>query len=731
MPYSAPGQGQVPDRSPRRAPYPGQREAPHHGELTAVIALLVLLVHLLLAQLTLVLTVVMYATGRISRWRPEWLAAPAGAGVLWALAIGPSRAVDGLTAGPRQVLGYLGGIGRHPGHLVHLTTAYAGSAHWLPEQLPLALILASAETLGLGWLLRRLGRGYAWRSGLIVAARRWATAASLASGGGVVTRNGCCLGLDVATGRPAAITWREAEGGVLCAGTAPTESGFGMAHAAIRRRKPVIVIDLTGSPWLAESLAAACVEPGAPFSCFGPAGPGYYEPLRGRDPARAAALVMGMIDWTDVGDQQRRSCAAYLTDALAVQAAAPGDRQVPLLDDLVRLLTPNGLRERAALIPGYHPRREVLADRASVSAGLLQADPAITAAPSAQFPRLRASALGRWLQPAPPGAPRVSLGQTIRERGVTLFSMDRGVHGDSAGMIAGLVAADLTAVCSELLEMSVSGDGLGWFNGCEVLGQRVLADLVALGQGTGTAVVLGTASAEAADRLATEVNVLVARGPVGPALAGTFVGANRSVDGSSIAGVSGSIAGAGGNRVAGATGSRFAGASGNGPVGPGANGLVGPGGNFLVGPDGNGLVGPGMNGLVGPGANGPVGTAEATGAGGLAGAGGLGGASGLAGAGGVSENGPDSALAAITAGWTGANPADSDTFALLAKHPRVRVLPRCRHVPGRVGGPPEARRRLGAGGRPGVGGRLGAAGWPGDGGPPGGGGRSGVGGRPG
>jgi len=635
MAYSVPGQA---DRTPRRPPYPAPGDAQHHGELTAVIALLVLLAHLLLAQLTLVLTAALYATGRLGRWRPEWLAAPAGAGVLWVLAIGPSRSARGLTAGPRQVLGYLGGIGRHPGHLLHLASAYAGAGHWLPEQLPLALILASAETVGLGWLLRRLGRGYAWRAGLIVAARRRVTAASLMSGG-VVTRDGCCLGLDVATGRPAAITWREAESGVLCAGTATTESGFGMAHAAIRRRKPVIVVDLTGSPWLAESLAAACVEPGAPFSCFGPAGSGCYEPLRGRDPAQAAALVMAMIDWTDVGDPQRRSCAAYLTDALAVQAAAPGDRQVPLLDDLIRLLTPDGLRERAALIPDYHPRRDVLTDRASVSASLLQADPAITAAPAVQFPRLRASALGRWLQPAAPGAPRVSLGQTIRERGVTLFSMDRAAHGDSAGMIAGLVAADLTAVCAELLEMSVPGDGLAWFNGCEVLAWRVLADLVGLGPGTGMAVVLGTASAEAADRLATEVNVLVARGPVSPALVGTFAGANGTVDGSSIAGVSAS----------GVTGSSVTSVSGDGPVGSAMNGLVGP--------------------------------------------------DGVAGAGGVSGNGPDSALAAITDGWAGAAPAGPDTFALLARHPRPRVLARCRHVPARAGGRPEARGRLGAGGR--------------------------------
>ena len=593
MPYFA-GQD---DRTSRRPPYPAPRDASRHRELTAVLAVAVVLAHLLLAQLTLVLAAVMYVVDRVSRWRPQWLAVPAGFGLLWTLAIGPSRAGSGLTAGPRQVLAYLGAIGRYPGHVLRPFGAYAGLGHWLPEQFPLALILAAAEVLLLSYLRRRQAGRDAWRTGLVVAARRLLTTLALRSGG-VVTRNGCCVGVDVATGRRAEISWPEAEGGVLCAGTALTaetaltagsglapgaglaaegglmagtgftasdglttqagpgtgtgagpaagpmpartvtggdglaDSSFMLAHAAIRRRKPVIVIDLTGSRWLAEALAAACVGPGAPFALFSRAGPGYYEPLRGGDPARAAGLVMGMLDWADVGDQQRRSCAAYLTDALAVQAAAPGDRRTPVLDDLVRLMTPDGLRDRAALIPRYHPRREVLTDRAGVSASLLQADPATVTAPATQLSRLRASELGRWLRPGPPDAARISLGRTVRERGVTLLSLDRsghgshGGHGEYARMIAGLAVTDLLAVCGELQGMSVPGDSLVWINGCELLEQRVLAELIAQGQGAGMGVVLSTASAAAADRLVTEVNVLVARGPVDPVLVAKFMSRN-------------------------------------------------------------------------------------------------------------------------------------------------------------------------------------------------------------
>jgi hypothetical protein len=414
------------------------------------------------------------------------------------------------------------------------------------------------------------------------------------------------------------------------------QSGFALAHAAIRRRKPVIVIDLTGSPRLAESLAATCAEAGAPFSCFGPAGPCCYEPLRGGDPARAAALVMATIDWTDVGDQQRRSCAAYLTDALAVQAAAPGDRRLPGLDDLVGLLTPDGLRERAAQIRPYHPRRDVLADRVAVSAGLLQADPSMVAAPAAQLPRLRASALGRWLGPGleGTGTPRVSLGQTVRDRGVTLFSLDRGADDDAAAMIAGLVVADLTAVCGELAGMSVPGDSLAWINGCEVMAQRALADLVRIAHGAGMAVVLGTGPGDTADRLAAEVNVLVADGPVDRALIGAFTGGIGAGDGW-----------AGGN-YAGASG-----ASGNWA------GASGPAGNRA---DGNGVGGNGAGGrgVSRNGRNGAPAVAH-----------GIGG-------------GPDP----VADPWLGSAPVAVGGFALLAREPRPRMLPRCRHVPARGDG---------------------------------------------
>src|ERR1700722_18146040 len=227
------------EHDPRRARSLSPGDTPPRGELTAALAAAGLLAHLLLAQLTLLLTVALDLTGRVARWRPLWLAGPAAAGFLWVLAIGPGRAVAGFTAGPHQVLGYLAGAAGQPARVLHPARALAGIGRWLPRPAPGALRRGAAG-----------GRGFPPpRPGLIVAVRRLGTVAWVRSGG-VVTRAGACLGVDWRTGRPAGIRGRAAEGGVLVPGAGgggvPAAS-FQLVHAATRRRKPVLVVDL-GDP---------------------------------------------------------------------------------------------------------------------------------------------------------------------------------------------------------------------------------------------------------------------------------------------------------------------------------------------------------------------------------------------------------------------------------------------------------------------------------------------------
>ena len=639
------------ERAPRRARYLIPGDTPRRGEIAAAFGVAVLAVHAVFAQLTIVLAVALYTVGKVSRWRPLWLAVPGGIGLIWAMAIGPARAVAGLTAGPRQVAGYLGGVPGMPGRLLHLGTAFAGPGHWLPRQLPLALILAAAEVAVARLAARSHATGQSAapaRAGLIVAARRRYSAVTVRAGG-VVTRTGGCLGIDQATGGLAAVSWREAEGGVLLAGAAlpgPAETSFQLVHAAIRRRKPVIVVDLTGNRWLAGSLAAVCAAVDAPFYQFGEAGRRCYEPLRGGDPARAVSLVLGMIDWSVVTAQQRRTCAAYLGDVFAVLAAAPGDPRQPVLDDVLRLLSPAALRTRLGRLPGHHPQRGALADRVAASVRLIEADPAALPALAGQLTALRSSPAGRWLCP---GSRRISLGQVLRERAVCLFALDYGLHGPPASMIAGLVAFDAMALFAELTGIPVSGDGLTWLNGCESTGRPVLAELVARGRQAGMTVLLSTTSDQAAASLAADVNVVAIHQLADPAAA-CLLAAGASVGG---AGAPGGFAGQGG----------LSGQAGQAAV-PGAAGPP-PAANGRIGRDGRAVPAWAKRMPVPAPAGSPA-AAEAAAA-----------VQGPAGDHPFQRNGSP----AITAESLLRLPAGA--FALVVKGPAWRLLPRCQFVAAR------------------------------------------------
>ena len=286
MPSAAP---LAPQRTPRRARYLVPLGTPRRGEILAALAVAAVVAGVLSAPLTLLLAAAFDAVSRASRWRPLWLAVPAACGTIWALAIGPRAAVAGLRSGPAVTASALStgpaAVSRLPGL----------AARGLPSQFPLAVILAAGAAV-LAWWVRWLHTDE-WdvpeaRPGLLgIWHRNRATAALRA--GGVLTRDGARLGIDRPTGRAAVLRWHDAGGGVLvtgAAGPAVLASGLRLAHAAIRRRMPVIVVDLTGDRDLPATLAASCAAVRAPLHVFGAAGGPRYEPRVPPDAEQLAAL---------------------------------------------------------------------------------------------------------------------------------------------------------------------------------------------------------------------------------------------------------------------------------------------------------------------------------------------------------------------------------------------------------------------------------------------------------
>ncbi|HEY0717637.1 MAG TPA: hypothetical protein VGD68_08470, partial [Streptosporangiaceae bacterium] len=474
-----------------------------------------MLLHVIFAQLTLILALIFFGVTRVTRWRPSWLGVPAAAGFLWTLAIGPATALAGFTAGPSLVASYVGGIVGHSARLLHLGLAYSAMGHWLPRQLPVALMTGAAEAAlaaWLDWLHTDEWEVRPPRPGLLVAIRR-AVVVRAVRAGGVVARDGACLGVDENSGRPAVLSWAEAAGGVLVVGSArsgTTTSSFQLVHAAVRLRKPVIVVNLGGGTGLAASLAAVCSAVDAPFYEFSDAGPASYEPFRVGSPDRRATLVTAMINWSGTSGHYRRSFATYLTGVFELIEAAPADRRIPVLDDVAHLLDPLALEARLAQVPRYHPGHARLAGHVRTSAGLARAEPDLLTTAAGQLDQLRESPIGRWLRPAPAsGGGHIDLGRVIRERAVALFSLGSPGHAGAAARLAWLIGQDILATDGDLQEIGVDGDGLAWFDHCEGLPQPMLRDLISRGAGAGLPVVLTTTSARAGGGVADQVNALV------------------------------------------------------------------------------------------------------------------------------------------------------------------------------------------------------------------------------
>ena len=516
---------------PRRARYLVPRGFPRRDEILAVCVVLAIGVHLLFAQLTMVFAVLFYLVTKVTRWRLSWLAIPAAAGLAWAAA-GPRAAAAGYTAGGARVAGYLGDSGHQAEHLMHFTAAFAGLGTWLPRQLPLALLAGAAEAALAGWLSwlhtdeRELRPA---RPGLIVAARRAATARAIRAGG-VAAGDGGCLGVASGSGARITLSWAEAAGSVSVCGSAASDvltTGFQLVHAAIRRHKPVIAVDHTADPALAAELAAVCAAAGTPLLVFGP-GPeapaACYEPFRHGSPARRAALITAMLSWDGPGRQYRRSCLSYLDDVFELLDAAPGDPRVPVLDDVLHLLNPVALQARMEYVPAGHPRREVLAERIRVSAHLISAEPATIAGPARQLRELRESPFGRWLRPSfdgrrpegvSPGgqAADIDLGRALADRAVVLFRLGGPPATESSAMLDRLICQDLLragATRDGTPGGDADGAGLIWLAECAALPRQAVTSLIARGRPAGLPVLAATTSAPVAADLADLVNVVIA-----------------------------------------------------------------------------------------------------------------------------------------------------------------------------------------------------------------------------
>jgi hypothetical protein len=319
------------ERTPRRTGHVGPVSSSRRGELAAGLATGAVVVELLLAPISLALTATLVAIGRLTRWRPHWLAVVAAAGLAWTLAVGPARAAAGFAGWPSRLSGYLTAAAGRPaaagparrtsllGQAPHQASFLAYLGHWLPAQLPIAMLAASAQAavvLWLGWR-RRDAAAEGWRPGVIAAARLRRNAAALAAGH-TVTRDGWALGLAADSGRLAGLRWTDAAQGVLLTGQDAqelTRLGLAAAVAAMRLRKTVVVIDLAGTAGELTELASSLGVPASTCPMAEADGPAGQVGLAIR--GRSVLLVSGDSAVQSPGTPEGTGAVAGLLAVLA------------------------------------------------------------------------------------------------------------------------------------------------------------------------------------------------------------------------------------------------------------------------------------------------------------------------------------------------------------------------------------------------------------------------------
>jgi hypothetical protein len=335
-----------------------------------------------------------------------------------------------------------------------------------------------------------LARG-TWRAVQHVRARD-AEIAARAAVGPVIT-----IGHDT-DGRPVQIPERTlaAHGLILGAtGAGKSTTLLTLLGEQIRRGRPVVAIDLKGSPAFAGELRAAAETAGRPFMQWTPDGPSHWNPLAAGNATELKDKLLSTERFTE--PHYRRAAERYLQLAIQVAQETAPDRPLTL-SRVVELMSP----ERLASASRSAPRARSEYVREYVSSLTPDQHSAVRGLAS-RLAVLSESHTGPLLEPGAPGQ-TLDLRRAMRGGEVVLFSLNSSTYGGLASMLGTLAVQDLvTAAGARLSDGSGSGSGLGAVVAIDEFSalhsDNVLA-LLARGREAGVGVLLATQELADLDR---------------------------------------------------------------------------------------------------------------------------------------------------------------------------------------------------------------------------------------
>ncbi|HEX3978224.1 MAG TPA: TraM recognition domain-containing protein [Solirubrobacteraceae bacterium] len=316
---------------------------------------------------------------------------------------------------------------------------YGGLALWLAVivspsvWVAAGLLVAGAALLAVPALLR-------------VAARHAGERAAAAGAGESVT-----LGRDPG-GRTVALSDRQLAAHALivgASGAGKSTTMLGILGAQIRRGRPVIAIDMKGSPAFAAELEHAAAAAGRRVRIFTPDGPGHWNPLAH---GNATALKDKLISTERFSEPHyQRAAERYVQTVLTVLHASeprpPARPALPAppapaarLDRVVALMEPRRLAASLRGVP--EPLAERVLDYLS---GLTGDQVSAARGLGTRLALLSESCAGPYLVPGGTPGQAIDLRAGLEGGDVILFSLNASVYGKLAAQLGALVIQDLVS----------------------------------------------------------------------------------------------------------------------------------------------------------------------------------------------------------------------------------------------------------------------------------------------
>ena len=299
--------------------------------------------------------------------------------------------------------------------------------------------------------------------------------------------DGVRLGVERRSGRSVVLT----DGQLSAHGLIVGASGAGKSTTLltilcdqVRRGRPVVAIDMKGSPAFAGQLADAAAAAGRPFRCWTLDGPACWNPLAHGNATELKDKLIATERFTE--PHYQRAAERYVQTVMQVLEHVHPDHP-PVLEEVVSLMEP---RRLARLLRDVgDPLAERVQDYvASLSHDQLSAVRGL----GTRLAIVSESQTGQYLRDA--GADTIDLRHALAGPEVVLFSLNSSTYGGLASMLGTLAVQDLvTATGARLSEGS--GRGLGAvvaideFSALE--SDNVLA-LLARGRESGVPVLLAT-----------------------------------------------------------------------------------------------------------------------------------------------------------------------------------------------------------------------------------------------